>query len=145
MIAAKKNIAIVAVFIAVGLAFYFYKEYHRKPDNISGFQPAEKINFSIIVNGYQNDETIANKQYLGKIIQVAGPIADIIKQQDTIINIFIGDINSLHKVSCLLDKRNAGSIDKYSKGNDITIKGICTGFLLDVELNRCVIVDTGKQ
>ena len=141
----KKNIAIVAGLIAVSLAFYFYKEYHRKPDDISGFKPAEKINFSVIVNGYKNDETIANKQYLGKIIQVSGPVADIIKQQDTIINVFIGDINSLHKVSCLLDKRNAGSIDKYSKGNDITIKGICTGFLLDVELNRCVIVDTSKQ
>ena len=141
----KKNIAIVAGLIAVGLAFYFYKEYHRKPDDISGFKPVEKINFSVIVNGYKNDETIANKQFLGKIIQVSGPVADIIKQQDTIINVFIGDLNSLHKVSCLLDKRNAGSIDKYSKGNDITIKGICTGFLLDVELNRCVIVDTSKQ
>ena len=143
--AAKKNIAIVAVFIAMAFAFYFYKEYHRKPDDISGFQPSEKIKFSVIVNGYQNDETIANKQFLGKIIQVSGPVTDIIKQQDTIINVFIGDLNSLHKVSCLLDKRNAGSIDKYSKGNDITIKGICTGFLLDVELNRCVIVDTSKQ
>ncbi len=145
MVVAKKNIAIVAVFIAVGFAFYFYKEYHRKPDDISGFQPAEKINFSVIVNGYQNDETIANKKFLGKIIQVSGPITDIIKQQDTIINVFIGDTNSLHKVSCLLDKRNVGSIDKYSKGNDITIKGVCTGFLLDVELNRCVIIDTSKQ
>ena len=104
MITSKKNIAIAGVVILIIFAFYFYKEYHRKPDDISGFKPAKKINFSVIINGYQNDETIANKQYLGKIIQVSGPIADIIKQQDTLINIFIGDINSLHKVSCLLDK-----------------------------------------
>ena len=137
----KKNIAIILVLIILFLAFYFYTEYQRKPGDISNAEPVTKINFSVIVDLYEKDEANANTQYLGKIIQVSGPITDIIKQQDTLINVFIGDTNSLHKVSCLLDKKHFNDIDKYNEMQQVTIKGICTGFLLDVELNRCVIVD----
>jgi hypothetical protein len=142
---AKRNIAIVLVLIVMFLVFYFYKEYQRKPRDITEVQPATKINFSAIVDLYENDEAKANTQYLGKIIQVSGPITDIINQGDTIINVFIGDTNSLHKVSCLIDKRHFNDIKEYTREQQITIKGICTGFLLDVELNRCVIVDDVKE
>lgn len=141
----KKNIAIILVLIVLFLAFYFYHEYQRKPGDISNVEPVTKINFSVIVDLYENDEARANTQYLGKIIQVSGPITDIIKQQDKIINVLIGDTNSLHKVSCLLDKKHFSAIDKYNERQQVTIKGICTGFLLDVELNRCVIVDNTNQ
>ena len=83
----------------------------------------------------------ANHQYLGKTIQVQGTIAEIVKQQDTLANVMIGDEASMHKVSCLLDKQHIGLINQYKAGQQITIKGICTGFLMDIELNRCVIVE----
>lgn len=145
MVLNKKNIAIVAVLIVMVVAGYFYKEYQRKPADITTVQPVAKINVAAIVDLYENDESKANQQYLGKTIQVTGPITEIINQQDTLINVLMGDTNSLHKVSCLLDKRHINAIKKYKTGQQITIKGICAGFLLDVELNRCVIVEDDKQ
>jgi hypothetical protein len=136
-----KNIAIFIVAVVLVFAYFFYKEYQRKPGDISAVQPTATIDASVIVNLYENDEQKANGQYLGKVIQVSGLITDIIKQQDTIVNVFVGDSNSLHKISCLLDKRHFADIEKYTTGQPIVIKGICTGFLLDVELNRCVIVN----
>ncbi len=141
----KKNISIIAVIIVMIAAGFFYKEFQRKPADISGVLPEVKINVAEIVGQYENDESKANRQYLGKIIEVAGNITEIINQQDTMINVLMGDTNSLHKVSCLLDNRHINAIKKYRAGQPITIKGICTGFLLDVELNRCVIVEDQKK
>lgn len=144
MVLSKKNIAIVAGLSIVVLAGYFYKEYYRRPTDITGMQPAEKVNAAAIVTLYQNDEAKANQRYLNKTIEVQGAITEIVNQQDTLINVFIGDTNSVHNVSCLLDKRHFNAIKKYTAGQQITIKGICTGFLLDVELNRCVIVQNNR-
>ncbi len=144
MVLSKKNIAITAGLIVIIMTGYLYKEYHRQLADITSVQPVAKINVAAIVNLYQNDETKANQQYLNKTIQVKGAITEIINQQDTLINVFIGDTNSVHNVSCLLDKRHFNTIKKYTTGQQITIKGICTGFLLDVELNRCVIVQDNQ-
>ncbi len=107
---------------------------------MAGVTPATKVNATAIIDEYEKDEVKANLQYLGKVIQVQGAIAEIISQQDTLTNVLIGDTISMHKVSCLLDKRHTGLISQYKAGQQITIRGICTGFLMDVELNSCVIV-----
>ena len=145
MIFSKKNIAIISVLIVLSAATYLYKEYYRKPADITNVQPVAKINVAVIVDQYQRDEAKANQQYLNKPIQVQGDITEIINQQDTLINVFIGNTNSVHNVSCLLDKRHFSAIKKYATGQQITIRGICTCFLLDVELNRCVIVQDNEQ
>ncbi|MDB5280158.1 hypothetical protein QWZ08_03690 [Ferruginibacter paludis] len=136
-----KKIILVVLVIAIPLSFYLYKEYHRKPADLSSVQPAAKLNAGAFLDEYEKDEANANHRYLGKTIQVRGTITEIVKQQDTLANVMIGDTASMHKVSCLLDKHHIGLINQYKAGQQITIKGICTGFLMDVELNRCVIVE----
>jgi tRNA_anti-like len=145
MVLSKKNVAIIVAIIVALLVLYFYKEYQRKPADLTGIQPVAKINAAIIIDQYTNDESKANQQYLGKIIEVDGMITEIINQQDTLINVLLGDTNSVHKVSCLLDKRYFNEIKIYHTGQPITIKGICTGFLMDAELNRCVIITGNKK
>jgi hypothetical protein len=136
-----KKIIIIVLIIAVLPALYFYKEYNRKPADISDVQPVTKVKAITIINQYEKDEISANNRYLGKTIQVEGTVTEIINQHDTLTNVLIGDISSMHKVSCLLDRRHAGLINQYKAGQQIIIKGICTGFLLDVELDRCVVVE----
>ena len=141
----KKNIPVFASIILLLITAFFLKEYYRKPADVMGMQLSVKTTVADIVDLYENDEAKANKLFLDKTIQVKGAVTEIVNQQDTLINVFVGDTNSLHKVSCLLDKRHFNSIKKYTEGQQITIKGICTGFLMDVELNRCVIVEDNEQ
>jgi hypothetical protein len=136
-----KKIILILLVIAIPLSIYLYKEYQRKPADLFSVQPAAKVNAGEFLDAYEKDEAAANQLYLGKTIQVNGIIAEIVKQQDTLANVMIGDTASMHKVSCLLDKQHIGLINQYKEGQQITIKGICTGFLMDVEMNRCVIVE----
>jgi tRNA_anti-like len=137
----KKNILVIAILIVIGAGIYFYKEYNRKPADISNVVPAASLTAVALVDSYESDEPNANKLYLGKTIQVTGAIAEINNQQDTLVNVLIGDSNSMHKVSCLLDNHYLASVKNYSVRQQITIRGVCTGYLMDVEMNRCVIIE----
>lgn len=137
----KKYRLLFLSIIFVVIAGFFYKEFHRKPADLTRMESVVKQSAASITALYEANETQANQKYLNEIIEVSGPVAEIIKQQDTFINIMLGSALSMHKVSCLLDKAHFEKAKNYKVGQQINIKGICTGFLVDVELNRCVIIE----
>jgi hypothetical protein len=141
MTATKRYIAISIILLASIAAVYAYKEFNGKPADIATVTAQEAVTVANLISAYETDEVAANTKYLGKIIFVNGNIAEVNNQQDTLINVLLGNTDDMHKVSCLLDKKQKETIKKYNIGDSIAIKGICTGFLADVELNRCVIVN----
>lgn len=131
----------VVLLLAVAAAsWYIYAEYNRKPSDLSSLKPQAKVNDSVLITLYMSNEQIANQKYLGKPIDVTGTVLEIINLNDTVANIMLGKADELHKVSCLMDAKHVNDVKDYIPGNKITIRGICTGFLIDVELNRCVII-----
>lgn len=127
------------LFAAIIIAsLYFYWEYNRKSADLVNTKPAFIVTASNLVSDFETDEAAANKKFLGKVIQVNGVLASADYSQDTLINITLGD--GLHRVGCQFDKRHSAGIEKLQEMHTISVKGICTGYLMDVELNRCVIV-----
>lgn len=136
----KKYLLLGCLAIAAIAAMYGYKEFNRKPANLSNIKPEAIVSVDSIVAVYAIDEVAANKKYLGKTIQVSGFVAEVNNQQDTLLNVVLGNTESINNVSCLLDKNQLDNLKYCIVGRPISIKGICTGFLADVELNRCVII-----
>ena len=137
-----KKLIVVALIIIVAIAgLYAYKEYNRKAEDLSTAKVEETINASDLVLAFEKDEARATKKFAGKTVLVTGKVAEIINQQDTMLNIFLGDETAMSKVSCLMDIRKKETFKNILVGNQISIKGVCTGFLADVEMNRCIIVN----
>jgi tRNA_anti-like len=139
MAAIKKYLLFGITAVVAIVAIYAYKEYNRKPENLSNIKPQVIVSVDSIIAAYETDEAKANVQFLGKTILVNGIIVEMNNQQDTLLNVIMGN-NGLHNVSCLLDNAQLENFKKYSVGKPVSIKGICTGFLADVEFNRCIIV-----
>jgi hypothetical protein len=135
----KKYVLVAITAIIVIVSIYAYKEFNRKPADLSNIKPQVTISVDSIIAAYENDEAKANKQFLGKTILVNAVISEMNNQHDTLLNVIMGN-GGLHNVSCLLDNTQLENYKKCSVGKPVSIKGICTGFLADVELNRCVIV-----
>jgi hypothetical protein len=136
----KKYILPAILVIAGAGGLYAYKEYNRKPVDLTDVAPQQVTNVQAIVNMYDSSEASANEKYLGKTVEIKGIVSEVNNEQDTLLTVMLGDSNDMHRVSCLLDKAQLPNLKKCMPGKEITIKGICTGYLLDVELNRCVIV-----
>ena len=113
------------------------------------FQPASKsvqnkdaefmFGASALVNEFITDEQMANSLYLDKVIQVTGTVNNIV-DNGSIIVVSLKDPESTSGVLCSFDK-SALSTDKLTLGSTITVKGVCTGFLLDVVLTKCSLVE----
>jgi len=130
----------IATLLLVALGVYGWWQYHRSPGDMAKTSPAMKVSVAYLVAKYVKDEPSANALFLGKLIQVSGTITDIRFERDTLVNLLLGEAGAMHQVSCLMDKQSNPAIRRLAAGKPVIIKGICTGFLMDVELNRCVIV-----
>lgn len=86
---------------------------------------------------YSEDEVKANKNYTGKVIEVVGTVLNISEDQQGATVIIMDSGDEMAGVMCTLQ-------DKPKKlpaaGDNITIKGQCNGLLMDVVLNKCIIV-----
>ena len=85
---------------------------------------------------YQDDENKANKNYLGKVLEVTGILSQVMHSGAN--EIWILSAASQGGINCQMffDKNDIPPDPK--PGDKIVLKGKCTGFLMDVNLTDCV-------
>lgn len=136
----RKYLLILLVIIVAG-GFYAYQEYNRKPADLSHSDPEDKISAESLAYQYGINEDSANSKFLGKILEVDGLIKSIHNDGDSLVSILLKGENSGTGVSCQIDKKHLEKALSCKPGQKVQIRGFCTGLLLDVELNRSVVID----
>ncbi len=97
---------------------------------------------SELFSEYDQNEVAADEKYKNKTIAVTGTIDDIGKDimDDPYLSLGIGYLQS---VNCYFSDENKSIISKVSKGEKITIIGVCKGKTLNisVSLHDCKIFE----
>lgn len=131
----------VIVLSAVVLAFVSFNMYNKTHEDLEDIQPAFKLEPAELFASFETNETEANKQYLGKILEVTGKISSIENLSDDKVNVVLQVAeDAFGGISCSFISVNADHLALLEKGKTLTIRGECTGFLMDVNLVRCVII-----
>ncbi|WP_297803315.1 hypothetical protein [uncultured Polaribacter sp.] len=136
----KKN-KIVIVILIVGFVgvFVAYKMYNKPHVNVVDTKSDIILSASKILNDFSTDENVANKLYLEKIIKINGTISELnIEKERGIITLKTTD--DFGSVLCHLSEGGMKKMKSLKVGQTITLKGICTGFLMDVILVKCEII-----
>ena len=136
----KKN-KIVIVILIVGFVGVFvdYKMYNKPHVNVVDTKSDIILSASKILNDFSTDENLANKLYLEKIIKINGTISELnIEKERGIITLKTTD--DFGSVLCHLSEGGMKKMKSLIVGQTITLKGICTGFLMDVILVKCEII-----
>jgi len=98
-----------------------------------------------IVQSFLDNEQESGAKYIDQIIQVTGPIMELSKENGQVTSVMISS-DEYNIVSCTF--QNPVDLDEIS-GDQITVKGVCSGFLGDassmipggtVELKRSSLV-----
>ena len=107
---------------------------YNKPHRSAANETAVELTAMRLASDYEKDEAGANKKYLGNAVQVSGTVSEVtLNQQNKPVIFLLGA--DMSGVQCTLQD-NARDI---KKGDSITIKGFCTGYLTDVIMDRCVV------
>ncbi|MDX1477174.1 MAG: hypothetical protein R3301_05680 [Saprospiraceae bacterium] len=129
------RIALVLAAIGVGVGVYMWNKPHR---NIAKAKPARTTTAAALVQTYQDDERAANAQYLGEIIQVSGTVRAVETSDDGTSQILLASDDLMASVSCNLQADQ--DVSGINPGDEVTVKGECTGILMDVVVERCVLI-----
>lgn len=121
--------------IGAGVGYYLYNKpvaslEHKKADVV--------VTAAQLIADYESDEQAADEKYLGKVVQVSGKIADMTTAEGKM-KINIETPNPIALIICEMETGvETGSV---KAGDDIKIKGMCSGYLSDVILVQSTIVN----
>ena len=136
----KKGMLFIFLIIAIIGAFIVYKMANKSHLDISSSAPKITIEATKLIDEFLIDETTANTNYLDKLIAVKGIISSIkIEEKKGIISLQTED--DFGSVLCHLSIEATQNLSELEIGQNIQVKGICTGFLMDVILVRCEIIN----
>ena len=130
----KKILISIILLGIVGSAVGFYL-FNKPLESTKILKTDFIINAVDLLNAFENDEMQANQKFLDKVIEVKGNIQKIeVKNSKT--TVYLDADNLMSSVIFQLEDQASN----LKKGQEVTLKGICTGYLMDVVLVRAVKV-----
>ena len=132
---------IIVTIVVIGLVGggYGYYEFFRTHADLSKVKPDYTLAASDLSSAFENDENAATQKYVDKVVQVTGPVASVELGSDSTINVTLRDDDALSGVICSFQGRGLDDVP-VKKGDVAVIRGQCSGVLLDVLLNNCVLI-----
>jgi hypothetical protein len=135
-----RNLLIAAgILCVVGLLIGLYL-FNKKDPNLLKVQPDYVINASVLIKEFSQDENSATTKYVDKVLEVTGPVLSFEPTSDSTMNVTLGAEDQMAGIICSFKDVVDPSSQNIKEGEIITVRGVCSGMLMDVLLNNCVLV-----
>ncbi len=137
----KIVLAVVSVIAVAGVLFGLYM-YNLKPKDLQKVKPDFVVTAIDLLKAFETDENAATAKYVNNVVEVSGTIQSVKPGENNALTISLNSGNDISSVICTLQ----GSTEptNFRTGELITIRGKCSGFLMDALLNNCVVVQSQK-
>ena len=123
--------------IATLLGLYLY---HKPATGIKSKTAVVDMAVDELLYSYNQNESQANAQFLGKVISVHGKVAGKEMDDKGNISILLTASNQSGFVNCLLDNGQKKEADGIASTDSVQVKGVCVGYLFpDVQMNQCLV------
>lgn len=102
----------------------------------------EIVFLDYLISDYKANELAADAKYKGRTIRVSGVVShvanDILNQP--YVTIGRGEGLELREVQCFLNKSSVERAATLQKGQQVTVRGVVKGLMMNVLLERCEIL-----
>jgi hypothetical protein len=132
----------VVTFIALSGILAALYLFNLKHTDMAKAKPDFVVTASLLQKAFEDDETKASTLYINKILEVTGTIASVKPAGNNIVSISLVTDSDLSSVICTFTAITDPG--KFVPGKEITLRGECSGFLMDVLLNNCAIIEPKK-
>jgi len=127
---------LLLVTACAGYGFYMYT---KKPADIRKADALYQTSAPGLLAEFNKDELAANKKYIDQVIAVKGKVADVKTDATGQATVFLDSGDLMASVTCSFYAEESPAAKSLHQGQEVTIKGKCTGKLMDVVLNKCSI------
>jgi hypothetical protein len=133
---------LVVLLIAIGSILTALILYNKKHPDTAKAKPDFVVTATALQKAFEDNEATASTRYINKILEVRGTIVSITTADSTNTNISLKTGSDISSVICTF--RKITNFTKFKTGDEITLRGECSGFLMDVLLNNCAVIPGRK-
>ncbi len=126
---------LVLAFIAAAAAWVY--TFRKSDTNVASDKTEVTIGASELLRAYEMNEDSATLKYYDKVILVTGTVSSVSKDTSGF-SVYLKEKDAISGVLCRFDISGYDS-SRVIPGAQIRVKGICSGYLMDVQMNRCSI------
>ena len=136
----KVALGLVLLLALTGIlaALYLYNKQHA---DTSKARPDFVVSATDLHKEFTAGEAAATARYGGKIVEVTGTITAV-RSDDKATTISLDTSDPMSSVMCTL--ATLADDNALKIGDKVTIRGECSGFLMDVLLNNCTIIGNNE-
>jgi len=133
----KKFIISLTLLLTIGIIGYGVYMYNKKTPGLENTKADYQLTANQLFNAFEEDEQSALKKFEGKVVDLSGKIARL-NLKDSIPSLTLEAENSMFGgVNCSFSSQ----IEGLEVGDTVKLRGKCQGFLMDVVLNNCTLID----
>jgi hypothetical protein len=127
---------VLALIAAVAAWKYTFK---NSESNVASHKTEVTIDATRLLQAYETNEDSAKIKYGDKVILVSGTVGSVTK--DSLgYSVYLKEKDAISGIICSFDKSSFDSI-RVKPGLQVNVKGICMGYLMDVQMNKCYIAE----
>jgi len=124
-------IILIVVFSLMGSAYAWFFIWNKSKQDVKD-AASIPVSATAIFNEYSTNEKSANTKYIDKIVEVTGEVTNVSKNAEGKTVLLLKTDDLMFGVNCTMEEDAP-----VQAGEQVSIKGICTGYLTDVVLIRC--------
>jgi hypothetical protein len=129
--------------VLLAAAIYGWEEYHRQHPDTAGITAAFTTTAPGLMKDFQDDENKANHQYNDKVVKVSGTVVKV-ERTDSTQTVQLDGKSGMGGIICEFEASHNNELKELRPGQPVSIKGVCTGMLMDVVLVRCALDNSDK-
>ncbi len=134
-----KIAAAVLAILTIAAAYGLYR-YNEPPADTREEAADIQITAVELARAFNRDEEVANRNYVDKVLLVTGKFTRIEYDPSGVATLYLDSGNPLDFVICSFYKEETPALKNIAPGTMVRVKGICSGKLMDVVLNKCSMV-----
>ncbi len=132
----RKIVYIVLAVVAMAAVYGIY-QYNKPHRDIKGEAASLQVEAAKLFDDFVTDEPAANQKYLDNVIEVSGTVASTDTDENGNPMIVLKTNDDFFGVNCYFDR--SVDVSAVKEGDQITVKGQCTGYTMDVNLIKCTL------
>ena len=131
-----KNIVIAVVLlglIAAGVGYWQFNKPHR---DASTEVVAHTLGANELFSAFESDEQAAMKKYGNQLVEISGTIREVVAGTEAKPMLVLESEHPIFGIKCMFQEPIETEL---ATGQQVTVKGFCSGINGDVEMTRCAI------
>lgn len=131
----RKRILLIAILVAAVGAYLVWNNFLRTAPSMSRLDVDYRVEAVAFYAEFEEDEEAANARYLNKIVELEGQLEAVeITEGKPVLSL---KTDGFGLIKCTLEGEKAPDL---SPNTSVVIKGECIGMLLDVLIERAIVI-----